>query len=143
MHQPFMRAVVAAAAVFTLACGDSLAPEDIAGTYEATTMVFTSQADPNTTSDVLAAGYSFTIQFNANGTLETTFAIGGSTDTDSGTYAIDGNDITLDIDGDPATGTIDRSGETLTIVLTTGVEFDFDDNGVDEPATLRLVVERI
>jgi hypothetical protein len=143
MHRSFVRTAVAIAAVAALACGDSLAPEDIAGTYEATTMVFSSQADPNTTADVLAAGYSFTIQFNADGTLETTFTIGGSTDTDSGTYVIDGNDITLNIDGDPASGTIDRSGDTLTIDLTTGVEFDFDDDGTDDPATLRLVVERV
>lgn len=142
MHRPFFRTLVTLAGVASLACGDSLAPEDIAGTYEATTMVFTSQADPNTSADVLAAGYSFAIEFNSDGTLETTFTIGGSTDTDSGTYVIDGDAITINTDGDPASGTIDRSGDTLTIVLTTGVEYDFDDDGSDEPATLRLIVER-
>ena len=55
----------------------------------------------------------------------------------------DGSSIVINIEGDPASGTIGRGGNRLTIVLTTGVEFDFDDDGTDEPATLRLVLERV
>ncbi len=143
MSRSLVRTTLALALVVSTACSESLAPDDIVGTYDATTMVFTSVADPNTTADVLAMGYTFTIQFNANGTLSTAFTLGGSTDTDSGTYMIDGSNFTLTIGGDPSTGTISKSGDRLTIMLMTGVEFDFNDDGTDEPATLRLVVERL
>jgi hypothetical protein len=46
------------------------------------------------------------------------------------------------VDGDPASGTIDQNGDTVTINLDTGVEFDFDEDGAYDDATLRIVMTR-
>jgi hypothetical protein len=124
-----------------LACGDAVAPEDIAGTWEATSFVFTSVEDPSESIDVIDAGGSLRVTFDADGTYELSVTFGGSTDTDDGTYTIDGNDITLDNVDDPISGTIEVSGDTMTLNLT-GAEFDFDEDGTDDPATIVIVLTR-
>ncbi len=125
------------------ACSDSLAPEDVAGTWNATSFVFTSVAAPATNSgNLIAQGASLSLTLNANGTLSITLNDGTGPTTDAGTYAIDGSNLSLTIDGDPSSGTIELNGNTLTIRLTTGIEFDFDDDGVDEPATAVIVLSR-
>jgi hypothetical protein len=58
-----------------------------------------------------------------------------------GTWAIDGSGITLDEETDPSAGTVELSRNTLTIRITNGPEFDFDD-GTDEPATALMVLTR-
>lgn len=63
-------------------------------------------------------------------------------DSETGTIAIDGDDVTITVGGDPATGTIDQNGDTATINLDAGVSFDFDEDGSDEAATRRLVMTR-
>jgi hypothetical protein len=50
--------------------------------------------------------------------------------------------ITLDEETDPSTCTVEPSGNTLTIRVTNGPEFDFDDDGTDEPATVLMVLTR-
>jgi hypothetical protein len=126
-----------------VACGDSVAPEDIAGDWTATSFVFTSVDDPDLTADIIDLGGSVSLTLNANGTYSITFTLGGVPETDGGTYTIDGSDITLDEgDSDEVSGTIDLSGDTMTIRLTDGVEFDFDDDGTDESATVVIVLTR-
>lgn len=126
-----------------VACGDAVAPEDLAGTWSATSFVFTRVANTSETVDIIGAGGSVSITFNANGTYSITFDVGGEMDTSSGSYAIDGSTLTLD-EGtqDEVSGTIDLSGNTLTLRITSGLEFEFNDSGVDEPATLVAVFAR-
>jgi Lipocalin-like domain len=126
-----------------VACGDAVAPEDIAGTWSATSFVFTRVADTGDTIDIIGAGGSVSITFNANGTYSITFDVDGAPDTSTGSYAIDGSTITLD-EGtvDEVSGTIDLSGNTLTLRITSGLEFEFNDSGMDEPATLIAVFTR-
>jgi hypothetical protein len=123
-----------------LACGDAVAPEDVVGDWTATSFVFTSVADPNESVDVIAAGGSLSVTFDADGTYAIAYTFGGSSDTDGGTYTIDGSDITLG-GIDPVSGTIELSGDTMTLELLGG-EFDFDDDGTDDPATIRIVLTR-
>lgn len=125
------------------ACSDSLAPEDVAGTWDATSLVFTSVAAPATNSgNLIAAGFSLSLTLNASGTASVTIDDGTGPTTDTGTFTIDGSDLTLTLGGDPSTGTIELNGNTLTVRLTTGVDFDFDDDGVDEAATAVIVLSR-
>jgi hypothetical protein len=130
---------VAALVAGLAACGDStgLTPEDLAGTWDATEMVFTNQADASESVDIIEDGASLTVTVNAAGTVSAVFDDGqGGTDSDSGTLGVDGS--TLTIGGE--TYSAARSGDDLTLTDSTS-EFDFDDDGSDEAATLviRLV----
>jgi hypothetical protein len=126
-----------------LACGDGLAPSDLAGTWNATTMQFFDQENPSRPSvDVIAQGAQFSMTFFADGTLQTTFVEGGSTDTGSGIYNISGSTLVINIEGLASGGTIARDGDTLTIELFSGIEYDFDDDGSVDPADLLMVLVR-
>jgi flagellar basal body rod protein FlgF len=125
------------------ACSDSLAPADVAGTWDATSVVFTSVANPSTNSgNLILLGASLSMTLNANGSASVTTDDGTGPSTDTGTFAIDGSTFTLTLGGDVSTGTIELSGDTLTVRITTGVEFDFDDDGTDEAATAVIVLTR-
>jgi len=122
-----------------VACGDStgITAEDLAGTWEATEIVFTNQANTSESVDVVDLGASLTVTVSASGTVSTVFDDGqGGTDSDSGTLSVDGS--TLTIGGE--TFEAERSGDELTLTDATN-EFDFDDDGTDEAANLviRLV----
>lgn len=134
-HAP---ALIAAVALVGTACGDSLSPEDIAGDYDATVFEFTSVADPTQKIDAVQAGFVVTISISPRGLF--TYTANG--ESELGRIEIDGSDVTITLSGGPATGTISRSGDTVTMNLTTGIEFDFDDDGNDEEATLRIVMVR-
>lgn len=139
----FARTLVLAGFASVLACSDSVAPEDIAGTWDASTFVFTSVANPGTSLDLIDAGYSASLTFNANGTYSISFTEpGGVPDTDNGTYTIDGDTFTLDAGtSDEVSGTISLSGDTMTIRITTGLQFDFG-GGTEEAATAVIVLTR-
>ena len=77
--------------------------------------------------------------FRADGTLATAFTDGGDTITTSGTYTISGSTIVIN-DGVAKGGTIKRDGDTLTIELFSGLEYDFTGDGSREPADLLLVL---
>ena len=88
----------------------------------------------------------FTLTINADGTWsEEGFFPGDPPKTESGngTYVIQGSNIILTEDDDPETFTwgFVLSGNTLT--LTSSDEtFDFDDDGVEEAATLEMILTR-
>ena len=50
--------------------------------------------------------------------------------------------FTLTFNGTLSTGTISRRNDVLTLDVRTGVEWDFGDDGLDEPATMELTMER-
>jgi hypothetical protein len=122
-----------------VACSDAVAPEDIAGTWNATSLVFTSTADPSETFDAVAAGVELSITFGSGGAVSLTVTEGAFTETETGTYTLDGS---LTLDGEVSSGSVNLSGSTLTLTLTSGVEFDFDDDGTDEPARLVAVLTK-
>jgi hypothetical protein len=123
-----------------LGCGDGVAPSDLAGTWRATVMQFIDQEDETRPPiDVIAQGAAFTITFRADGTLETAFTDGGDPITTSGTYTISGSTIVIN-DGVAKGGTIKRDGDTLTIELFSGIEYDFGGDGSLDPADLVLVL---
>jgi hypothetical protein len=133
--------VAAAAAALALgvgACSDATSPEDLAGTYDVTVFEFTNADSTAQKLDLVEEGAVIEITISAAGA----FSVDVDGDTETGAIAIDGDDVTITIDGDPATGTIDQNGDTVTITLDTGVEFDFDEDGTDEDATLRIVMTR-
>ena len=129
-------------------CGDSNGPgteatiNALAGTWNATSLVFTNNANSSETFDLIADGGSFSITFTAAGGFSGSSTFEGDTDTFSGTFEVQGSNLIISETGEsgPETIAFTRSGNTLTLTLDD--EFDFDDDGFDEPATLVIVLQR-
>ena len=130
------------AVTFVAGCGDST-PEEVAealaGTWNATSVVFTNKANSSETFDLLAGGESVNITFTAAGGFSGSFTELGGT---GGTFVVQGTNLIFTNPGksDPDTAAFTLSGNTLT--LTVDDEFDFDDDGVDESASLIIVLQK-
>ncbi len=135
---------VLAVGLATIACGDATGvdPEDLVGTWSAFTAIATNPADPSETADLVAQGVSLTFVIEADGRIETIVEIQDIIDRDVGTLTVTDGEFTLVIEGRPLTGTISRRDDTLTIDIITGMEWDFGDDGLDEPATMFLEMLR-
>lgn len=127
------------AVTFVAGCGDST-PEEVAealaGTWNATSVVFTNKANSSETFDLLAAGESVNVTFTAAGEFSGSFTDVG------GTFVVEGTNLIITNTGknDPHAVAFTLSGNTLT--LTVDDEFDFDDDGVDESASLIIVLQK-
>ncbi len=108
----------------------------LVGTWDATQITLTSQANPSNTIDGIASGLGIELTFDASGgyTAVTTTQ-GISPDTATGTATVNGNAITLtDATNEVTSGTFSVNGNTLTVHFTQGLTFDFGSG--DEAATL-------
>ena len=85
-------------------------------------------------------GLTFVIE--ADGRVETIVELQEIVDRDVGTLTVTGGEFTLVLEGRPITGTISRRDDTLAMDITTGMEWDFGDDGLDEPATFFLEMLR-
>ncbi len=107
--------VLGAMLVSIAACSDStgLTSEDLEGTWNATSIVFTNNANSAESVDIVQTnGASFTMTVSASGSVSTLFDDGqGSTDSDSGTLSSDGSTVTIGGDTFQAV----RSGDQLTL----------------------------
>jgi hypothetical protein len=128
-------AIVPLLAGLAVACGETTVPvDDLIGTWNATEFVFANFEDPVTDFDVIAMGGDVTIIIRADNTYTITSTL---LDLDiDGDWVLDGDVLTLD------EGTVDEvafeislDGNTLTI-HTEDVEFDFDEDGTDDPAQI-------
>ncbi len=142
---PSTRSLTAlAVGLAALACGDATGvdPEDLVGTWSTFTAIATNPANPSETADLVAIGVSLTFVIEASGRVETIFEYQDIIDRDVGTLTVTDGEFTLVIEGRPLTGTISRRDDTLTIDIITGMEWDFGDDGLDEPATMFLEMQR-
>ncbi len=142
---PSTRSLTAiAVGLAALACGDATGvdPEDLVGTWSAFTAIATNPANQSETADLVAMGVSVTFTIEASGRIETIFEFQDIVDRDVGTLTVTDGEFTLVIDGRPVTGTISRQDDTLMMHVITGLEWDFGDDGLDEPATLLLEMQR-
>jgi len=132
------------AVLAALACGDATGvdPDELAGTWRATTAIATNPADSSQSDDILALGLSVTFIIEASGRIETRFELQDIVSSDTGTLTVTDGEFAIFIDGQRSTGTISRRDDTLTMDIITGVEWDFGPDGLDEPATLFLVMRR-
>ncbi len=142
---PSTRSLTAIAiGLVAVACGDATGVdhEDLVGTWSAFTAVATNPADPAETADLVAIGVSLTFVIEASGRVETIFEYQDIIDRDVGTLTVTDGEFTLVIEGRPVTGTISRRDDTLMMHIITGLEWDFGDDGLDEPATFLLEMQR-
>jgi hypothetical protein len=135
---------VLAVGIVALACGDATGvdPEDLVGTWRASSAIVQNPADPSETADLVAMGLSFTFIFEASGRIETIIEFQDLVERDVGTYSVTDGEFRLDFDGGVSTGTISRRDDMLTMHVRTGAEWDFANDGLDEPATLLLEMQR-
>ncbi len=140
--------VVAAALV--VGCNDSTNPggseNPLAGVWNATQFMFVSTADPTVTVDKIALGGTFTLTLNGNGTYSEAGLLPGNppkVEAGTGTYVVEGTNLILTEADDPVPSTVAfvLSDNTLTMSIP-DESYDFDEDGVDEAATLELVLTR-
>ena len=133
------------ALVLMTACGDAtgVEPDDLAGTWTATSMVFTSTADPTLSVDIVAEGAALTIVLVADATYTFTFTFPGEeTENEAGAYTASGTDLTFSPTGtgSPESFTLSRDGDTMTLTDSDEL-FDFTLD-VEEAATLVITLTR-
>ena len=111
---------------------------DLEGTWNATVIEFTDNADSQNVVDILQSdGASLTLTVDADGTASSVFDDGvGDTDSDSGT--LDSTGTTLTLGGQIFSAS--RNGNVMTL-SDPNEQFDFG-SGSEVPATLRIVLTR-
>ena len=132
-----------------LGCGDEgpddLTYADLEGTWVPLSLVFTSDADPSTTFDFLAAGGSGSLHFEP----DTTFLIilvpdpDSPTESATGPVALDGPTVVLTDEADPDLPLL--SGglvEGRLRLETDNAEYDFDGDGTEEAARVEGIFVR-
>ena len=116
---------------------------DLAGTWDATTATFVEVVGSGFV-DVIADGGSVTLTITGDGRFTFVLTLPGeSPETASGTMHFEEDALVMTFDDDPSDPVFFIfffSDDTLT--LSGEDEFDFDDDGVDEPAILTLVLQR-
>ncbi len=138
------------AVTFVGGCSDSIGPDitpeevvaALAGTWNATSFVFTSTANSSVTFDLIANGGSFSLTFTTGGQFSGSLTGLGENETFTGTFVVQSTNLILTDDLDPAPETVafTLSGNTLTLIIDD--VFDFDGDLVEEPATLSMVLQR-
>lgn len=111
----------------------------LVGTWRGRSMVLTNRANPQVRVDLIAQGAVFTLAVVGNGTYSATLSLFGQTNVETGTIAVRGNRVTITPTlppGPPTTGTWKLEGTTL--LLEGQTEFDFDLDGVREPAEIKM-----
>ena len=118
--------------------------DDLAGTWTATAMVFTSAADPLTFVDLVPEGAALTLVLGAEGSYSFIYVSPWEpTEDEAGVYEVSGTTLTLSVTGtgSPEAWEISRNGDTMTLTDSAEV-FDFVD-GVEEDATLVITLVRL
>ncbi len=138
-------------------CDDSATDTDdngeqnsLTGTWTATKFEFTNKDNPAQTIDLVQQGFSVTIKIEADGSYALTIAFAGQVrEQEEGTITIDGNQITVDPEGDdpddpeddPITTEFELSDNTLKFNIE-NTSWDFDNDGTDEAASLEVIFEK-
>lgn len=122
-----------------------LDPNDLEGTWVASVWELTNPANASQSVDMLAAGGSMTIVFRSDGTFTSTILDPNETvpDVDTGTYEVVGSALTIaeSGQGSPTLFQAVRDGNTLTLT-SSDEDYDWDDDGTDDPANMRIVLNR-
>ncbi len=140
----FLKSVVPVAVIW-IACGDPVGvePGAIAGTWNAINYGFVNKADLDDTVELISQGASLTVTFTSDGDFTWDFRdVDGAVETRSGTFSVAGNVLTLSESGqDPDPFLAVRNEDSMTL-RTGNREFDFDEDGTDDPAELHTFLVR-
>jgi hypothetical protein len=138
--------MLASIGLAAMACGGSDTPslESLSGIWTANRLEYVSVANPTIKVELIAAGATATLNLNDNGQYAATVTLPGQQpETILGTWSYTGDTLTLRESGSSGDMTFDLSlGNDVMTLTGADAEYDFDDNGVDEPATLNIQLER-
>ncbi len=134
------------ALILMTGCGDDdgmgTDPDDIAGTWTATMMLFTEVAAPNDEVDlVVDEGAVLTLVLSADETYTFTFVLDPENENETGTYTTTSTTITIT----PTGGTDETFGlvrDEDVMTLTGDDTFDFNDDGTETAAALVITLTR-
>jgi hypothetical protein len=147
VRRPARAVGLALLVLLQLRCGDEgpneLTYGELEGTWPLLSLIYTSDANPSTTFDFLAAGGSGSLHFEA----DTTFLLilvpdpGSPSESSVGPVELDGATVILtdEADPDPLRGTLVEGRLTFE---TENAEYDFNEDGADEPARVKAVFVR-
>jgi len=123
--------------------GGGPVPAEVVGTWTTTEFVFINKADTTQKFDLISNGGSFVLEIDADGNFTSTTTFGTFVETETGTLSFSGDQVTITETGEPGSETITYSvsGNTM-ILVDSDSEFDFDDNGSDDPAILRITLQK-
>lgn len=129
------------------ACSDStgLDSNDLAGTWVASVWELTNPANASQSFDILAGGGSMKIVFRSDSTFTSTILNPDETvaEVDTGTYEVVGTTLTIaeSGSGSPTPFQAVRDGSALTLT-SSDEDYDWNDDGTDDPANMRIVLDR-
>ena len=128
----------------TEGAGVGLEPDDLAGSWVASSMVFTSVANNELSVDIVVDESAVvTLVLGDDGSYSFSFVSSVETEEESGTYSVSGSTLTINTMLpevlDPESMTISRDGDSMT--LTMADTFDFVD-GQEVDATLVITLAR-
>ncbi len=116
---------------------------EFVGDWLASSYVVTNIANTSQSEDLTALGMTLSITFTETTYSGTASFPGEVTEVFSGTYTIEGNQLTLNETGKLETDTMTYAlvGDTMTL---SGLDeqHDFDDDGVEDPASFVMVLQR-
>ena len=132
-------AVFAASACVT---GTEVELSELAGLWNVAEAVYIGVDDPAQTANLSELGSSATMDIAADGAFNMVIA-GGMVDPITGTFAVDGNELTITIDGRVFPGEVFIEDDRAVLrILGGGVMFDIDEDGDEEAALLFLIMDR-
>ncbi len=134
----------AAFAVFAGACvtGTEVELSELAGMWNVGEAVYIGVVDPAQTANLSERGFSATMDIAADGAFNMVIA-GGAIDPITGTFAVDGNELEITIDGRVFPGEVFIEDDRAVLrILGGGVMYDFDGDGDEEEALLFLILDR-
>ena len=102
---------------------------------------YTADADPGTTEDLInELGGTYSITLVVDGTYHWQLTVSGSTQTESGTFEVSGNQLILTPDSGTPTAYRFTFDQIFMTLHDDGVSYDF--GGGVEPASLRIRLDR-
>jgi hypothetical protein len=117
--------------------------QGITGTWRATKAEFTSNANSSVKADIVATGSTLMLAFSGNSFTMTTTDPGAAPRITTGTWSASTDMVTMTPSGMSWSWQFDLTlnGNSLTLA-NGGGEFDFNADGVNEPAKLTMVLAR-
>ena len=138
---------IALLASVAIGCSDSSGPgsttaADLVGQWSANAYTVTSVANPSTSAELVSMGMTLTLTFTETTYVGVWVFPGEPTENFSGTYTIEGQQLTLNETGqvDPEIMTFSLSGSVLT--LSGEDSYDFDNDQQEDPATFVMVMDK-